>query len=643
MISLNKRQIQLSYLLEKKDDYITIDTVSKIFGVSERTIRYDLDSVEKALKKYNITLDRKPRFGVKLNINDSTTIQDIMKEYEFKVYSSDERINIITLILLIEGKTTIEKIADRLGVSKNTIIQDFKSVKDNFKNSNIKIRNRSYHGLSLEGNEIEIRNTFFRLSNDLKENKSINMEEWILTEQDFSKNTALNIISKIEEKINVEYSEIAVEELELITLFIYGRWSNSNYVSYDDDEINNVKNERDFKVIKEVIEDVLKKQIKDEEVYYLRRLFKGSKTTTSEEDFDKTDEDKFNVITNEILEELYKVIDISCDEEFDLKKQMARHLKVATYRLKNQLYIDNPMVEEIKYKMSFIYNITEEILKDKEHILGVEFPDTEIAFMTLYFNALFERNISSSFKSRVLIVCNGGLATSSLLKARINIMIPEIEIISICRATHVERILKEGNVDFIISTIPLTIKNNLVIQVNPLLELEDTEKIKTAIFEKRYESNCKYLVDKVKLKKSKSLTALIKEEYSRFNEDIRDWKDAISLAAKPLLDHKKIKKQYINEMIRVVEELGTYMVFISEIAFVHAPPEYVIENSISLLTLKSPIDFGNKNTVKVKTIVVLANKEENMNLVNLIDILTKNKNVEEFKMAKSYKDIKNIQ
>lgn len=107
------------------------------------------------------------------------------------MYSSDEGINIITLILLIEGKTTIEKIADRLGVSKNTIIQDFKSVKDNFKNSNIKIRN-----------------TFFRLSNDLKENKSINMEEWIVMEQDFSKNIALNIISKIEKKLMLNIQKL---------------------------------------------------------------------------------------------------------------------------------------------------------------------------------------------------------------------------------------------------------------------------------------------------------------------------------------------------------------------------------------------------------------------------------------------------
>lgn len=84
------------------------------------------------------------------------------------------------------------------------------------------------------------------------------------------------------------------------------------------------------------------------------------------------------------------------------------------------------------------------------------------------------------------------------------------------------------------------------------------------------------------------------------------------------------------------------MMFIPEIAFVHATPENVIENAVSILNLKSPIDFGSKNKSTVKTIVVLANKEENKNLINLTNILIKDDNIKKFKNAKSYEDLKSI-
>ena len=92
-------------------------------------------------------------------------------------------------------------------------------------------------------------------------------------------------------------------------------------------------------------------------------------------------------------------------------------------------------------------------------------------------------------------------------------------------------------------------------------------------------------------------------------------------------------------MIRVVETLGNYMVFIPEIAFVHAPPDNVIDNGVSVLTLKEPLEFGAKNKVTVKVIVVLANKEESKSLVSLVNILMRGNNVDKFKSATKYEDI----
>lgn len=321
---------------------------------------------------------------------------------------------------------------------------------------------------------------------------------------------------------------------------------------------------------------------------------------------------------------------------------MSLHLKVAIFRLKNNLLIDNPMLEEIKYKMSFIYSITEKILSKYENILKVEFPESEIAYITMYFDALFERNVKGKFSYKVLIICNGGLATSSLLKTRIGIMIPEIQILGICRLRDVENSLKKYEVDFLISTVPFVVDDYKVIQVNPLLELDDIEKIKEETFSRRYEKNCKFFVGKVKNKIQSEISKILPRKYSQIGLELNDWREAIGLAAEPLIEDKKIKKQYVSEMIKVIETLGNYMVFIPEVAFVHAEPTLVIENSASLLLLKKPIKFGSKKETLVKVIVVLANKNENMNLVNLINIITKEGNIKKLKEATCYEDIENI-
>ena len=112
------------------------------------------------------------------------------------------------------------------------------------------------------------------------------------------------------------------------------------------------------------------------------------------------------------------------------------------------------------------------------------------------------------------------------------------------------------------------------------------------------------------------------KEYTQLDVEIDEWKEAICLAAKPLLQNNKITNNYTREIINIVENLGNYMFFVPKIAFVHATSENVIENSMALLTLKSEINFGSKDKDSIKAIVVLANKKKNMNLVELLNIIT---------------------
>lgn len=621
MVTLNKRQKEIVNFLGQKQEYITLNNISKYFDVSPRTIRNDLDSIEEMLKKNNIVLERRPKVGIRLVLKDDQYVEDLFKNCESNIYTSEDRVTLIILILILKNKVTIEELADELLVSKNTLVQDFKQVDIKLKEYNINVLKKAYHGIAIKGDEEEIRSKFLSIYSSLSYELKEEIRKKLIkkSKEDYSE---LKVkIEKIEEIMGTLYSQEAIEELEIIILLSKCRKEYEFTNKFNED----VSKRREFSILKDLLE------LKDKEIYYLLKIIDGARRTVGCE---------VNDITEEILDELCKILNLDCTKDIEFKSQITMHLKVAIHRIKNNLVIENPMLEEIKYKMQFIFKITEQILHNKEHILGVKFPEEEIAYMAMYFDAIFERNVKSNFSYKILVVCNGGLATSSLLKARINVMIPEVEIVSICRLRDVEKYLKQQDVDFIITTVPLKLEGYKVIRVNPLLDSEDTEKIKNEIFNKRYEKNCKYLIDAVKREKESKLIKLLPEEVTQFDIDINDWRQAIELAANPLVKSKKIKSSYIKKIINVVETLGNYMVFMPGIAFVHATPENVIENSISLLTLKNEIKFGVKNQVSIKAIVVLANKTENMNLVDLVDVLTKGDNITKFKNAKSYDDIK---
>ncbi|NMA84066.1 MAG: BglG family transcription antiterminator [Epulopiscium sp.] len=642
MVTLNNRQIEIINLLSKRDDYITIGNISKIFDISQRTIRNDLDSIEYALKGYKGILERKPRIGVKLTLDERET-EKVLKMYNHKIYSTEERALFVLIIIMTKEKTTFEELAEMLQVSKNTIVQDLKLSEILLEEYDIKIKKKSYYGIFLNGNEDKIRSCLLELYKKSTSYLQLNIEKYLNKCLNKCLNTDIseirNFIESVENLADVKYSEESLDELEVLINFSLCRMSIGNTIEYSMDYINEQKSTKNYKILKDSIEK-LNCKVTENEICYLLKLFSGAKSTLG--NFINTNPEVDKLAAN-IIRDMCDVININPIEDIDFKEQMALHLKVAIFRLKNNLIIDNPMLEEIKYKMSFVYNITEKILLQYEEILNFKFPESEIAYIAMYFDALFERNVKHKFSYKVLIICNGGLATSSLLKTRIGTMIPELEVVDICRLRDVERNVKKNEVDFLISTVPFTLGDYKVIQVNPLLELSDIEKIKAETFRRKYENHCKFFVKKVQNKSQSGISKILPEKYSQIGVEIKDWQEAIKVAAEPLIKDKKIKRQYVSEMIKVIETLGNYMVFIPEIAFVHAEPTFVIENSVSVLVLNKPIKFGSKQETIVKVIVVLANKNENMNLVNLVNIITKEGNIKKLKEATCYEDIENIE
>lgn len=638
MITLNERQNSILKYLYNKKDYTTINEISKEFKVSVRTIRYDLDNIEYMLKDNDkISLVRTPRYGIKLEFKGKRDILTFSSIFDcVEINSPEDRVIFIAINLLI-GNSKVEELANMLSISKNTVVSDLKKAKEILNNLRINVISKAYVGTCIEGDEEDVRYAFINLYYKISNADNYKLLKMIIDDFDSVKNDIEERIHKVENKLSLEYSDTSFKELIIIIMYCFMRMGEYSNFNYSEEYIHEKEQEEEFEAIQYAFAD---KTEDKKEICYLMKWFKSAKVMSFINDKSDVKMDGNKYLAMRIIEDMEKYTGIDYSNDFDFVNSVVMHFSVAMYRMQNNFKIENPLKEDIKMRLGIIYQITEDVMKKYESEIGVEFPDDEVSYMAMHFGAAFERKTQEIFDTKALIVCNSGLATAGLLSARMEVMLPQIQVEGVCRLNNLEEELKNKDVDIIISTVPIRNTDIEYVEVNPMLNIDDVLKLKKLAFNNVYEKSSEYLVSKYKGDKVSSVAEIIKKSNAAFLYDADNWRDAIAEASKPLIKSGDIKEEYVDDMIKAIEDLGTYMVFIPEIAFVHASNKNVVNNAVSMLALKNEIYFGDNSEVRIKSIVVLANKDENKNLIELINILTKNNNAEKFKNAEKYFDLK---
>lgn len=83
------------------------------------------------------------------------------------------------------------------------------------------------------------------------------------------------------------------------------------------------------------------------------------------------------------------------------------------------------------------------------------------------------------------------------------------------------------------------------------------------------------------------------------------------LAGEALAASGAAKPEYSNEMIRMIEEHGPYVVIAPGLALAHARPgPAVLANGLSVVTLREPVRFGHPYNDPVSVVLGLAARPE---------------------------------
>lgn len=101
------------------------------------------------------------------------------------------------------------------------------------------------------------------------------------------------------------------------------------------------------------------------------------------------------------------------------------------------------------------------------------------------------------------------------------------------------------------------------------------------------------------------------------DQEPKDWKEALKIAAGKLVEHNYIKEAYIDEIIKNVEDNGPYIVIVPGVAMPHAnaKSDNVLGTAIGFTKFNKSISFGPDSSAKL--FFTLAARDPNEHLKNI--------------------------
>lgn len=97
------------------------------------------------------------------------------------------------------------------------------------------------------------------------------------------------------------------------------------------------------------------------------------------------------------------------------------------------------------------------------------------------------------------------------------------------------------------------------------------------------------------------LSQLIKKDYIQLDMEVNNFEEAIRISMEPLLLGGQVTSDYVEEIIKIYQDIGPYIVITPQIALPHAPSEKGAEKlAIGFTRLKEPVISGNRSNDPVK-------------------------------------------
>ncbi len=589
---MQKRHKQILTLLNNKN-WITGKALSSILGVTDRTIRYDIEKIN--FEFNSIVIESNTKQGYRLS--SSFNYFDTMPQNQIP-QTPKERYNYILKQLLINKQNTyINQLIEDIYISEYSLDNDLKKIKEILKNYDNLTILKSKQNLYLKGPEQSKRKLYKDMLMEETQNNLFNLNEIASLYNKFDLLKAKRCLECILDKYNYKISTISFPVLIVHVGITIERLMNFHYI--DNIALNVDINETiEFKIATEFFEQLAKLyQIENygSEIILFSLLLMTKK---NQDTYSLTGNLVYEELVRELIDHIYKQFGIDFSIDNELAVGLSLHIQSLLERSKINADSSNLYLEEIKKRFPLVFELSVAACDYLQNKLNIKICESEIGFVALHLGTAYERQNSQKYRAVLLLPNSHGIYTELIAKLK-NTFEHHLDIVAVLNYFEEEKI-KTLSCDLIISSIPIIHNLNIVtVLISVFFNYQDEVKIFQAINE----------CEQRKLQKDyrKYLANIIKKENFYLNKEFKTPKEAISFLCDKLYQKNEVSEDYLNSVL--ARETMSSTSFIQGFAIPHSLNTDSINNSsISIMILNKPITWDNYE-VQIIFLLTIKNME----------------------------------
>lgn len=658
---MRKRSTEiLEKLILSNSKSMEVKKLITTYRISLKTLRTDVNEINDFLLEAKMS-------PTKLNEKEKLILleKDIMKiqdrlnhmdTYSYKMSREERQIYIIAELLMSQDYITMQNLAKKLNVSRNTILNDFETVKDYCLAFNVNVLMKSSKGIKIECDQKDRNNLLMQIFHDLEDDYMEKSFFHQLIQRKLGMKIPLEMIKEdLREYMEQQHMLVSDRVFSYVSIYLFvilNRKINKKRRTVEkltgDTASDNLLN---------WFADKYEVSINKNDVKDFGRYMKQHDFNISSEQKEINDVELYGIIVY-FLQMVGEDIECSLQSDTVLIESLLEHIRT----LKNweDYDFEMPLSDELPIPKEILEKTIEKNSIILERYLGYPLTKEMKESIMIHICAAFVRNLEYLNLLEVLIVCPGSMATGKYLEAQVKNYF-DFRVAAVIPSRDVEEFLKSNKIDFVISTVNVRSESVPCVKVQAQLTMNDINAIQNIAFllgrkENKSENESRYVeqnfldVMKIFLEKldASKRDEFFDEVYALMETKIQStgksilaqmldpskimikqekitWEQGILQAADILEKKGCVGSDYGKKAVENVKEYGDYIIISKGIALAHAGKKeaHVYKDGLSLVMCPEGIEFTEGNIVYLVFCFAVAEEKDYLKLFQEIIALGK--------------------
>lgn len=464
----HQRLAQLFTLLQ--NETLPQEELAQRLSVSTRTVRADITALNALLLHYGAQFILTRGSGYQLVIHDPTryqTLEESAPKAQHIPRTAADRIHFLLVRFLTSAfSIKLEDLADAWFVSRATLQGDMVDVRERFQRYQLTLETRPRHGMKLFGSEVSIRACLTDLLWELSQQGPLNP---LIGEEAFDASVPTLLAGVLQETLTRHHVRLTDAGERFICLYgaVAVRRVSEGYPLADFSAEDVAQNVRDAaRELANTMQQLAGKLLAPAEEEWLCVHLAARQVQDVDPGTISADDDE--ALVNYILRYINQQYNYNLLDDAQLRADLLTHIKTMITRVRYQIMIPNPLLENIKQHYPMAWDMTLAAVSSWGKYTPYAISENEIGFLVLHIGVGLERhyNIGYQRQPQVLLVCDTSNAMVRMIEAILQRKYPQLEIAATLSQRKYEQ-REEIAEDFVISTVRISEKDKPVVTIAP--------------------------------------------------------------------------------------------------------------------------------------------------------------------------------